>query len=65
MDAGRMLKARREYLYKVLSESHREHQADKPGDTDENCGVCKINNRTLGKELDEKIQKARRCKDNG
>jgi hypothetical protein len=60
MTSGRMLKARREYLYKVLSESHREHQADKPGDTDENCGVCKINNRTLGKELNEKIQKAKR-----
>jgi len=50
MTSGRMMNARREYLYKVLSESHREHQADKPGNTDENCGVCKINNRTLYSE---------------
>ena len=53
MEAGRMLNARREYLYKVLSEAHRRHQADKPVNTDETCGVCKINNRTLYSENKE------------
>ena len=53
MTSGRMMNARREYLYKVLSEAHRKHQADKPGDTDETCGVCKINNRTLYSENKE------------
>jgi len=53
MASGRMMNARRQYLYKVLSELHREHQADKPGNTDENCGVCKINNRTLDSDDSE------------
>jgi hypothetical protein len=58
MTSGRMMNARREYLYKVLSEAHRKHQADKPGDTDETCGVCKINNGTLYAEKSEGLEEA-------
>ena len=51
---GNALRAHREYVFKALSEIHRKHQAVKPGNTDKDCGVCRINNGTLYTEKSDK-----------
>ena len=45
-------------MYKELSEAHRKHQAVNPENTDETCGVCKINNGTLYAEKSEGPEEA-------
>ena len=55
---GRKMQSWREWMYKELSEAHRKHQAVNPGNTDETCGVCKINNGTLYAEKSEGPEEA-------